>query len=341
MNKFLKLAVVSLIASGCNLYADNSLVFKSNVLVSGSEVMADALLKDEASSSLKDELAAIRVGYIPEPFGTITIDKETLEKKLANIDEKVEIPENITIKRAGSILYGDDVIDCIKSACSEKINGDFQLDTSRVPRTLLLPGNLISYTVEANSENNLGMKLFTVKAETENGSFRQIVQVNISKTINAAKLVRLAKAGEIISEDMVIKEPIELKSDKTNVPLLYEEVLGKTLDRFKSPGTIIRNSDLDLGRTAKKPKAVKQNHTIIAASKTVAPEISKSEAENIVNMGESVEFHVNSGSLSVSIPAKAMQSGAVGDEITLINLQNKKKIRGVVMKKGVVEYAQK
>lgn len=341
MNKCLILAFSIIVASACCLQADSTISFKSNALVSGSEVMADALLKDEATSALKEELAAIRVGYIPEPFGSITIDKETLEKKLSYIDKKVDIPEIITVKRAGSILYAEDVIDCIRSACSEKIDGEFLLDTSRVPSTFVLPGNLISYNIEANSENSLGMKLFTIKAETENGTFRQMVQVGVSRIVNAAKVVRLAKAGETISEDMVVKEPIELKNDKTNVPLLYEEAVGKSLGKFKSAGTIVRLSDLCSNTAVKKVKSTKNGNLISKSSKIVLPENCKAGADNVVNVGESVEFHVNSGNLSVSIPAKAMQSGAVGDEITLVNLQNKKKIRGIVMKKGVVEYAQK
>lgn len=51
-------------------------------------------------------------------------------------------------------------------------------------------------------------------------------------------------------------------------------------------------------------------------------------------------FNVNSGNLSLKIPAKAVSGGNPGDEITLINLQNKRRIKGVITAKGTVEYAQ-
>jgi hypothetical protein len=35
-----------------------------------------------------------------------------------------------------------------------------------------------------------------------------------------------------------------------------------------------------------------------------------------------------------------VQGGSEGDEITLINMQNQRRIRGVIKEKGRVEYAQ-
>ena len=61
----------------------------------------------------------------------------------------------------------------------------------------------------------------------------------------------------------------------------------------------------------------------------------------LIKPGDNVEFRVNSGALSLSIPAKAVQGGNSGDEIELINLKNKRRISGVITEKGIVEYAQK
>ena len=61
----------------------------------------------------------------------------------------------------------------------------------------------------------------------------------------------------------------------------------------------------------------------------------------LIKPGDSVEFRVNSGALSLSIPAKAVSGGNSGDEIELINLKNKRRISGIITEKGIVEYAQK
>ncbi|MBU1106331.1 MAG: flagella basal body P-ring formation protein FlgA [Candidatus Riflebacteria bacterium] len=308
---------------------------KSTVLVNNSEITADSLIKNETNSKVREQLAKIQIGHIPDPLGELVINKAEMQRKLGSLAANLTIPDKITIRRDGAILKCSEVTERISKACHNKVEDELTIDYSRIPANIVLPGVLQNWEISTNSENTLGMRLFVLTAQTTGGPFRQLVQVKVSKVVEAAELVRLAKPGEIVSSQMIQKKKIEIKSDQSNVPVTYEEAVGKCLGRYKSPGTVLRSSDLSIGE--------KNICTGSSSKNSTVPEIFKQTSNRnnwLVKPGESVDFHFNSGALSLKIPAKAVQGGGEGDEITLINLQNQHRIRGVIKDKGRVEYAQ-
>jgi len=306
--------------------------FKSTVLVNSSEIKADSLIKNDADQRLREALAAVQIGFIPNPLGELVIDRATLQKKLGNLIRDISVPEKITIRRNGSILKGSDVREKIVQFCQQKTDAKLDIDLSRVPTNMVLPGNATSWDVTTASDNTLGMKLFVVTAETDGGPFRQLIQIKVSRSFEAAQLTRLAKPGEVINAGMLKSKKMVLKSDQGTIPLSYEEALGKSLGRFKSAGTMIR--EIDLAEAVTEPCEMTGVKTI-ATNKAGPAE----KASLMIKPGSSVDFLVNSGNLSLKIPAKAVSGGNPGDEITLINLQNKRRIKGFVTEKGTVEYA--
>lgn len=322
---------------------------KSSAVVAGSSVSADSVVRN-ADENLAKELANIQLANIPNPLGEIILDRETISKKLGDFADSVEIPEYVKIQRLGTVLKSDYVKSRIEEICQDGNNEKLSFDYSKLSSVIVLPGNVVDWNVKSNSSNELGMRLFVLEANTEGGPFRQLIQVNVSKTIEAAELCQLAKPGEVITEDMVKPVSVVIKNEKNNTVVAYNDVVGKKLDRFKSAGTIIRNSDLsktaNSNKIAKTPKSTKTKVTgcrtpqaLNMMATTTKKDIEK--ANWLIKPGENVEYRVNSGALSLSIPAKAVQGGNSGDEIELINLKNKRKISGVITEKGVVEYAQK
>ncbi len=321
-------------------------VLKSSVVVAGSNVNADSLVRN-ADENLTKQLATIQLGNIPNPLGEIVLDKDSISQKLGDLANSVEIPNNVKIKRLGASLNGEYVKSRIVELCQNNSEDKLIFDFSRLSSIIVLPWNVISWNVKSNSSNELGMRLFALEAETEGGPFRQLIQVNVSKTIEAAELCQLVKPGEVITEDMVRPISVTIKNEKNNTAVSYKDVIGKTLDRFKSAGTIIRNSDLaktDTVRTAssKKSRTAEGIRTPQALNMMSATMKNDDIIDTwLIKPGDNVEFRVNSGALSLSIPAKAVQGGNSGDEIELINLKNKRRISGVITEKGIVEYAQK
>jgi flagella basal body P-ring formation protein FlgA len=180
------------------------------------------------------------------------------------------------------------------------------------------------------------MRLFVLNAKTDGGNFRQLIQVNVARIIQAAQLTRLSKPGEMISSNMINKKRVEVKSEQANLPVSYSDAVGKCLERFKSAGTILRSSDVSDKTTdicaepAKKRMKHKRRKLAFKGS---------DRSQWVVNPGDQVKFLFSNGSLALSFPAKAIEGGEIGDHIRLINLKTKKRIQGKITDRGQVEYA--
>lgn len=315
---------------------DRITTLKSTALINGSEITADCLIKSGASKELREHLASIQLGHIPDPLGEIVINKDEMLRRLGSLASNLAIPDKITIRRDGSILKGTTVSERISAICRASGEEDLRIDLSRVPTNMVLPGTLQSWDVKTNSDNTLGMRLFVLTAQTAGGPFRQLIQVRVSRVIEAAQLTRLSRPGETIDNSMIRRKEVEVKSDQSNIPLTYREATGKCLGRFKSAGTILRSSDLSDG-SRNLCKSNGRSNKDNDSKRFTRPGDRDSW---LIKPGESVDFHVNSGALSLKIPARAVQGGGEGDEIMLINLQNQRRIRGIIKDKGRVEYAQ-
>lgn len=345
INSFRKTAIAALLLSSGSMSAGMAATsvprsparasLKSSALVNQSEINADCLIKSDCSPALKSEFATIQLGYIPDPLGELVISQNELREKLGAFAKNLDLPQKVVIKRQGAFLKGSDLEARIKVICNPDSAPDIEIDTSRIPGNIVLPGNLKSWELKANSENRLGMRLFSLTAETDGGNFRQLIQVSVVKIIEAAEINRLARPGELITKDMIGKKRVELKSEQANLPMTYEEALGKCLGRFKSPGTILRSSDIsnddDFCATKfKKPVRKSYNPTSFRGN---------DRSNWVVKPGDNVDFHFANGTLALSFPARALEGGEVGEEINLINLKNQKRIQGVIIDKGRVEYA--
>lgn len=309
---------------------------KSSALVSQSEIRADCLIKADCDTALRHELAEIQLGHIPDPLGELIISEKELAGKLGLFAGRLQLPKKVIIKRQGAFLKGSDVIARIKKICNPENHADLEIDSSRIPANIILPGNLKSWELKANSDNRLGMRLLSLTAETDGGSFRQLIQISVARIIEAASLTRLAKPGELISADMIGKKRVELKSEQTNMPMTYEEAIGKCLTRYKSAGTILRSSDLSTDNNSICIDKFKSNRK----KSFNVPVLRSNDRSNwVIKPGDSVDFRFANGTLELSFPARAIEGGEIGDQINLINLKNQKKVQGIITDKGHVEYA--
>lgn len=311
---------------------------KNSALVTRSEINADCLIKSDCSETIRGELAGIQLGHIPDPLGELVIEEKELREKLGKYASGLNLPKQVVIKRQGAILKGSEVENKIRSLCNSESDKNIKIDVSRVPTNIVLPGNLIEWQLTPNSDSKLGMRLFFLTARTDGGNFRQLIQVPVAKVIEAAQLTRLAKPGELISQEMVSKKVIEITSEQANMPLTYADVVGKCLGRFKSPGTILRSSDISSGENnmcSAQYKKAKQS------SNTTPARRSNDRSNWVIKPGEKVEYRFANGTLELTFPARAVEGGEIGDSISLINLKNQKRVEGIIADKGLVEYAKK
>ncbi len=228
-----------------------------------------------------------------------------------------------------------------------------------------LPGALKSWGVRPVSQNTLGMVLFSLEADCEGGRVKQILQAEVWKTVEVAKLRRLAKRGEMLRETDLERASVRVKSQSADNVIPFEEAVGRPLATFKSAGTVIRASDIlscDVSdgdslitRAISEPatnnkmpdyalpaiNTVRRTEGARLARPGVKPVMQQTGREAwVVKPGDQVQFGVQVNGLSLTVPARAVEGGAVGDSIRLVNMQNQRSISGKIVAPGKVEHAE-
>lgn len=321
---------------------NRSFVLKNTVITNESRIMASCLIGDNSNESLKNKLSGVHLGSIARPLGELVLTKAQLARKLGVLANDLVLPEKTVIKRQGSILRRDEIENKIRLICEAELGSSkkIELDFSRLPNHLVLPGNILSWRIVSNTTNKLGMRLFQLKAETDGGKYRQLVQAKVTMLVTAAQLVTLAKPGEKITEQLVRPKVIKLRNMRARIPLQFKNAIGKSLSRYKSAGTILRASDICSVKGAElttSPTVAVIKKTKTDSYRARASKKSFNREDWLIKPGEQVDFRVKKGSICLSLPAKAIQGGGMGDRISLINLKNHRKITGTVVAEGRVE----
>lgn len=331
---------------------------KSTVLVTDGRVDASMLVGSDAAPSVKAALAKIPVGFISEPLGSITLHRSELSQKLGSFAGMFELPQRVQVLRKGAMLSGEELAAKVRELCFERIEkgiaGDVQIDLSSLPHHVVLPEPPESWTLTPMSSNRLGMRVFQLEARCGQTTVRQIIQADVTRTVRVAKLRRLAKRGECLSAADLIETTIHLRNDQPNPVVAMNEVVGKQLANFKSPGTIVRASDLASACIPEQkrnsvPKAVAPAAISAPDDHVESPPlpgetgpepvpVEKLTSTYMVKNGDRVEFTVKTGSLCLVVPAKALQNGRAGESIKLLNLQNNRPIKGIIIAEGKVEH---
>ncbi|HNW34478.1 MAG TPA: flagella basal body P-ring formation protein FlgA, partial [Candidatus Ozemobacteraceae bacterium] len=178
------------------------------------------------------------------------------------------------VLRKGSMLAGDEIGTKVRELCLEALAsdsvGDIQIDLSRIPHHVVLPGPLGEWKLTPMSSNKLGMRIFQFEARCGDDTVRQILQADVCKMIRAARLRRLVKRGERVSAADLIEEQVRLRTDQPNPPVPLTAAAGKQLANFKSPGTMLRESDLAEGCIPEHGKDIDSDVLIHAATGAAA-----------------------------------------------------------------------
>ncbi len=110
--------------------------------------------------------------------------------------------------------------------------------------------------------------------------------------------------------------------------LTEEDVTTVTKLLPSAPGGVLASPAVAVGRVAMRDIAA---GTTLNASQLKAPQI--------VRRGQSVTLSLASGPVAVRVAGTALRDGALGERITVRNLNSKRVVEGVVLADGVVEVA--
>ncbi|MBF0498958.1 MAG: flagella basal body P-ring formation protein FlgA [Candidatus Riflebacteria bacterium] len=380
------------ISSAFALVESGKVAIKPAVLVDQARIDVSQIISTQVSPSMRETLTKIPLGTINQPLGEMTVDGAELAKRLGSLASLFDLPQRVQIRRRGDLLSGSEVATRIEEVVKERApagsQGQIHIDSSRLPRNVVLPGALISWKVSPMSENPLGMVLFSFEAECEGGKAHQIMQVEVWREIAAARVKRLIKKGAAITPGDITKEVVRIRTASAQVPASFDEVVGRASSMYKSPGSLLRVVDLtDIGaipthdreldaaafvsrerqptmHAVRRTKKISESadadmdtNGVIAANEPAPANIGavipgetedlpvrmnsgKTAADTnwLVKPGEHVDFMVKSGGLNLTVPARALDGGAAGTPIRLVNLQNQRSIRGRVVAKGQVEF---
>ncbi len=283
---------------------------QSIVLPDRIEVRNDQVSLRDLSADLPPEYGDVSFGYAPYPglhrWLTRTEVMSTL-KRAGITDLKVEMPDQVLLSRASSLLDPQLVRDAVSSYLSSVHPGiTIEILDLEMPQDVALPEGKATIAVNAS---NIPTRLdgVTLKLDVSvDGRHQrsQWVRVRARATGEVVVLLRDLGFGETLkASDLAVdrREVQELEGCITNP----DSLVGSVLKRNIAKGEILRGRDVQ--------EAV------------------------LVKRGESVMLIARTAALSISMAARARDSGSRGDLVTVENVSSKQLIQARVVGLGIVQ----
>lgn len=236
----------------------------------------------------------------PKPDTTLTWDAHTLNRvaKAFDLPWRAAATDQIHIRRLASLVSEDMVENAIASALREEgLNGSFDLDFVGSSPEIILPHEIEPAVTVESSSYNASRQTFSAKLRTPDGKLRQFSGV-VHPLVSIPVLKTPVARGDIISRNMVSE--MNVRSDYINDTIIVraDDLIGMTPRRILRANAAIDISELD------KPVMVKR--------------------------GDLVTMQLESGPISITAIAKAMESGTKGDIIRLMNVDSKRTLEAQV-----------
>lgn len=302
MNKLLLNIIFSIILfvnfSNAGIELKSECVINSKIIK-----LSDLVINPENNGALPD----ISFGNAPLPGESKYIDKNYIIFKLGiyknnglNFSDSFIVPEQIKIISSYKELNTGEIKEAIKEHITSLIKDEyerFKIDIIKIRnKELKLPASEeIRYKVRLNNKSELkGRVIGFIDIIVENKVYKSLnFQVNIS----AWKSLLLAKKNiefnEILSAENVEKHLIEVtKLNLNNIVTDDTGIISKTVKRRIYKNEILRLNDI--------------------------------KEQSAVKYGEIIDVLVEKNGFSLKTKAKALENGAIGDKIRLLNLESKK-----------------
>lgn len=281
-----------------------------------------ATLKSEAvinenfvkTSDLFDDVPQkkdVVVGNAPAPGQTIILNARTLKRIADLYDLKWDASspaDQIAVRRTEQTLAAKDIADVLKKdLVARGVTGDFEVTMHNVAPTIVLPGN-VEATAEVAQMNYVpGRDVFSavVAAPSAANPVKTItISGLIEKTTAVPVLSSSLKAGDIIGSGDIHWINVASRNMVNDTIVDADKLLGKTPIRSVDANAPIRERDV------------------------VAPQM--------VARGDEILLEFTAGGLLLTAKGKAMQNGAEGEVIRVMNLSSNQSLRGEVTGNKVV-----
>ena len=271
---------------------------------------SEAVINEEVvkTSDLFDDVPQkkdVVVGNAPAPGQTIILNAKTLQR-IANLYDlkwnSASSADQISIRRTMQTLVANDIADAIKKdLVARGVTGDFEVSMHNVAPTIVLPGD-VAATAEVSQMNYIpGRDVFSavVAAPSAANPVKTItISGLIEKTTPVPVLSSSLNAGDIIGSGDIHWINVASRNMVNDTIVDADKLLGKTPIRMVNADAPIRERDV------------------------VAPQM--------VARGDEVLLQFTAGGLLLTAKGKAMQNGAEGEFIRVVNLSSNQSLRGEI-----------
>lgn len=245
------------------------------------------------------------VGNAPAPGQLVILNARTLTRmaNIYNIAWTSKSPaDQVVVRSSAQTITTADITDLIKKDLEERgVKGKFGINLNNVAPSLTLPGYAEATAEITQMSYTAGRDVFSavvVAPNAQNPLKSVMVSGTIEKTVSIPVLRTSVMSGDIIgSSDIEWKELPERQL--TNDTMIdADKLIGKTPVRVVDAGVPVRVRDI------------------------VAPQM--------VARGDEVLIQFHQGGLQLTAKGKAMQNGAEGDYIRVMNLSSNQSLRAEV-----------
>lgn len=270
-----------------------------------SVVEHDTITLGDIFSGVDGEKAERILGAAPQPGNDMVLNSYTLMRIAVALDlpwRPATSADQVVLRRAATVIEPDQIKARVKEAIAGKdLPGKFEVNVITPLNKIALPQeedatmDVISLEVHP-AQNTFNAVLV---APSQENPIQQInVSGNLQRMIDVPVLRETISNGDIIGDGDI--EYVEMRAEAVNpdVFLKGEDMIGLTPRRIALAGKPMRDNDL------------------------MAPQV--------VERGEFVTMVFANNGLSLTAKGKALQNGAKGDNVRVVNTSSNKTIEGIV-----------
>ena len=256
-----------------------------------------------------DGLSAEKANYVlgpaPRPGQDMVLNARTLMRIALALDlpwQPAHAAEQVVVRRSSTVIHTNDISERIKSALVENgIEGRYDIAYDGLPPEIILPQDTpASFELsDFEYDNNTGFFKAVLLAPTaQNPIQKNPVSGKASLLVKVPVLNTPLRNGDIIGDadiTMIDMQSADLQHDYI---LTAEQLIGMTPRRIVDAGKAIRDVQLT--------------------------------PPQIVSRGETVTIIYKTGPMTLTAQGKALQNGAKGDNIRIINTTSNSPVEGFI-----------
>lgn len=246
------------------------------------------------------------LGAAPQPGKTMVIGSRTLTRVagLYNVDWQATSPlDQVVVTRDVQTIAPELIKDAIKSALKAKgVTGEFNVSLGGLPPAITLGGEVPATVEVAQMNFTSGRDVFSATLAAPSAA-NPLKTVSVSGVIEKSQeipvLKSMLKNGDVIGAADIEWMSVTTKNMVYDTLTDVDQLIGKTPVRALQAGEAVRKRDL------------------------ISPQL--------VARGDEVIIEFVNGTMALSVKGKAMQPGAEGELIRVVNLSSNQSLRAEVV----------